>query len=304
LKTILFDARGRLRNGWWILVFIGFVFASRYVYSPLMHGLKRLGTPAGWFEPASFVFILLVTWACTRLRKEPLSSIGFVVDRRWFKQAAVGTAIGILTMLVVVAAIWLCGGVRFELDPARSAGALAYGFYMFTCVALFEETLFRGFIFQRMVDGVGVGIAQVALAVLFALSHWGNPGMQGATEVWASLDIGVAAVMLGFAWLRTRSLALPVGIHLGWNWMQGHVLGFGVSGTHQTGWFHPVFLGKAEWLTGGAFGPESSVFAVVVDLATLLLIWKWKGSGAGSRKAIDQQPPADGQAVSLDAQAA
>jgi membrane protease YdiL (CAAX protease family) len=287
LKTIFFNADGRLRNGWWILVFIGCIAVTHFAYRPVTHGLKDLGIAAGWLEPASFLFVLLATWACTRMRKEALSSVGFVLDRRWMKEVAWGTLFGMGSMLAAVAMIWAIGGVRLELNPARSLASLGYGFYMFVFVALFEETLFRGFAFQRLCDGAGVWIAQFALALLFAAGHWGNPGMQGATEVWASIDLGLAAMMLGLAYLRTRSLALPIGLHLGWNWTQGHVLGFGVSGLAQPGWFHPVFLGKAQWLTGGDFGPESSVFAVVVDLITLILIWKWKGSGAGRVSAAD-----------------
>ena len=102
--------------------------------------------------------------------------------------------------------------------------------------------------------------------------------MEGNTQIVAATDLFLSAVMLGLAYLRTRSLALPVGLHLGWNWMQGHVMGFGVSGHDFAGWWHPVFQGKAEWLTGGAFGPESSVFSPVVTLVVIVLLWRWKGS--------------------------
>lgn len=293
VKTIFFNADHRLRNGWWMLIFVGFVVATHFVYTPLVHGLRNLGLAKEWLEPASFVFILGVTWVCTLLRKEPLSSVGFRLDRRWLKESAVGLVLGMASMLLAVALIWAVGGVHLELNPTRSLGALAYGFYMFAFVALFEETLFRGFLFQRLLDGTGIWVAQIALGLLFALGHWNNPGMAGATKLWATLDIFIGAVLLGVAYLRTRSLALPVGLHLGWNWMQGHVLGFGVSGVALQGWFHPVFLGKAEWLTGGSFGPESSVFAVVADLITLVLLWRWKGSApasAGTAVAKPQLP--------------
>ncbi len=282
MKNAFFNQDGRLRNGWWILIFVGLIALTRFPYRLVTHGLKDLGVPAQWLEPAPFLFTLLATWACTRLRKEPLSSVGFLIDRRWMKEIAFGTLLGLGEMLAVVGMIWAVGGVHLELNPARSLSALGYGFYMFLFVALFEENVFRGFVFQRLVGGTGVWVAQIAMALLFALGHWGNPGMQGATEIWATIDIFLAAVMLGLAYLRTRSLALPVGLHLGWNWTQGHILGFGVSGIGQPGWFHPIFHGKAEWLTGGNFGPESSIFAVVADLAMIALLWKWKGS-SGAR---------------------
>ena len=278
LKSFFLDSNRRLRNGWWILLFVALFLLSRVLYTPISQILRHAGIPATWLEPLRFVFVLLVTSICTRLRGDSLSSIGFRIDLRWIRQWVAGALLGIASMAVIVGLIWLAGGIRLELDPARSVGTLVYGLYLFLFVALFEETLFRGFLFQRLVDGAGVWIAQLALALLFAAGHWGNPGMHGATEVVASLDLGLGAIMLGLAWLRTRSLALPVGLHLGWNWMQGHVLGFGVSGFDYAGWYQPQFLDRPQWLTGGEFGPESSVFAVLVDVVVIGLLWKWRGT--------------------------
>ena len=277
MKNLFFNANRQLRNGWWILIFIACVAVTRFAYKPLTHGLRDFGLPKLWLEPAAFLFVLLATWACTRLRKEPLSSVGFRLNQRWFKELVCGTLLGVGMALVVVGMICGIGGVRFELDAARSVGALLIGFYTFLFVALFEETLFRGFIFQRLLDGVGIWPAQIALATLFAAGHWGSPGMQGTTEIVAFTDLFLAAVLFGLAYLRTRSLALPIGLHLGWNWTQGHVLGFGVSGYDFAGWWNPVFQGKAEWLTGGAFGPESSIFSPLVSLLMIVLLWRWKG---------------------------
>ncbi len=290
LKPLFLDSNRRLRNGWWIVIFAALFLASRVAYTPFSQALRQAGVPATWLEPLRFVFVLLVTWICTRLRREPLASVGFRFDLRWFREIGAGALLGIVSMFVIVGLIWMAGGVRLELDPARSSATLAYGLYLFLFVALFEETLFRGFLFQRFIDGAGIWIAQGVLAVLFAAGHWGNPGMQGATEVVAMLDLGLGAIMLGLAWWRTRSLALPVGLHLGWNWAQGHVLGFGVSGFDYTGWFRPVFQGMPQWLTGGGFGPESSLFAVLVDLIVIALLWKWRGSvaAAGARQARAQ----------------
>ena len=283
MKKLFLDDNQQLRNGWWILIFIVLFLVSRVVYTPLSHALKGFGAAAQWLEPMPFIFILLVTWICTRLRREPLSSIGFELDRRWLKQLACGTLIGVAAMLLIVGMIWVVGGVRLQLDPAHSLSSLIYGLYMFTCVALFEEGLFRGFVFQRMVDGVGVWPAQIAIGLLFAVGHWGNPGMNGTTEVFATLDLALGAIMLGLAYLRTGSLALPIGLHLGWNWTQGHVLGFGVSGFGYTGWFQPVFQGLPQWISGGEFGPESSGFAVLVDVIVIVLLWRWKGVARNGR---------------------
>lgn len=278
MQALLFNDQRQLRNGWWIVVFMVFVALTRFAYKPLTHGLKDLGLAAGWLEPAPFLFTLLATWACTRLRREPLSSVGYRLDGRWLSELAGGLLLGIGTAMAVVAMIGAIGGVRFEWNPARSVNTLLSGLYVFLFVALMEENLYRGFIFQRLLDGIGIWPAQLSMALLFVLLHGGNPGMQGSTEIVASLDLFLGAVMLGLAYLRTRSLALPVGLHLGWNWTQGQVFGFGVSGHPQTGWLRPVFQGQAEWLTGGAFGPEASIFSPLVSLLMIALLWRWKGS--------------------------
>ncbi len=286
MKHAFFDSNQRLRNGWWILIFIALMLASRFVYTPVSRALQELGAATDWLEPLRFAFLLLVTWICVRLRKEPLSSVGYVLDRRWAREIGIGWCFGVGSALLAVLMIWAVGGVRLELDPARSLAALTYGLYVFLFVALFEETLFRGFVFQRFVDGAGVWIAQITMGLLFATSHWGNPDMQGATLVWATIELFLGAVLLGLAYLRTRSLALSIGIHIGWNWAQGHLLGFGVSGFEHAGWFRPLLQDRPEWVTGGSFGPEASVFAVVVDVVLIALLWQWKGSAS--------RPDADG----------
>lgn len=278
MKSWLFDCRGRLRNGYWILLFLALLLASRALYTPLSRALQALGGGEALREPLRLGVLLAVTWLCLRLRRERLPSVGLAFGRRWAGECAAGTALGSAAALLVLALIWLAGGVVLELDPARSLAALLHGAYLYLFVALFEETLFRGFVFQRLLDGAGVWVAQLLLGLLFASSHWGNPSMQGATLVWASVELFLGAILLGLAYLRTRSLALPVGLHLGWNWAQGHLLGFGVSGFAHAGWFRPQFQDRPEWLTGGAFGFEASAMAVLVDLLMIAALWRWKGT--------------------------
>lgn len=289
MKKFLRNDHGQLRNGWWILIFIAVFLISQFAYHPISHALQQLGAGAAWLSPLPVFFLLLVTWICLRLRRQPLATVGLRIDRHWLRQAGCGIAFGGAQMLAVTALIYLAGGVRFGFDPARGWSALALGAWFFVWVALLEELLFRGFVFQRLVDGTGATIAQILMAVMFAVAHWGNPGMHGATEVWATIDTILGGLLLGFAYLRTGSLALPIGIHFGWNWVQGSLLGFDVSGLHQAGWLLPQLLDKPQWLTGGAFGPEASVCAVVIDAIAVLLLWRWRGLTANPRAAISTQ---------------
>ena len=277
MNKLLRNNEGRLRSGWWILLFLAVFLASQWVYHPVSKGLQHIGAGKDLLSPLPVIFLLLVTWICMRLRGEPLSGVGLRLDAKWLREVLAGIAFGTVLMLTVAALIFLAGGVRFGLDPARGLAAFATGVWFFTWAAVLEELLFRGFVFQRLVDGIGATAALLVMGVLFAAAHWGNPGMDSGTLVLATIDTVLGAILLGLAYLRTGSLALPIGIHFGWNWAQGSLLGFDVSGFTQSGWLLPHLLAKPQWFNGGAFGPEASIFSVIVDVTAVLLMWRWKG---------------------------
>ena len=209
---------------------------------------------------------LMGTWFLARGQERPLASVGLHLDRRWASDFLAGALGGAGLMVLAAGLIWLGGGCHFIRTPGSGLPALLRGAWLFLGVAVYEELMFRGYPFQHLIKRLGPWPAQGILAVAFALAHWGNPGMHGATLAWASLNIGLASILLGLCYLRKRSLALPMGLHLGWNWAQGSLLGFGVSGTAARGWWTPVMHGRPEWLTGGAFGLEASLPCAVVCL--------------------------------------
>lgn len=282
MNAVLRDRDGRIRSGWWILVFVALVAATRLVHSPTNALLKQWGVDSAWREPLPVLFLLLATWGVLRLRRERLADVGLRMDGRWLREFAGGTAAGIGMLLAVTALMAIGGVLRFEPDAARNMGAVLLGLNAFLWAALLEELLFRGFMFQRLIDGIGIWPAQLALAVLFAAGHWSNPGMEGVARLVGTIDIAVVSILLGLAYLRTRSLALPLGLHLGWNWMQGSVLGFNVSGYEHAGWWTPVMDEGSAWLTGGGVGPEGSVFSIGVSLVVIAMLWRWTGTVRGA----------------------
>lgn len=278
MKKLLMNQQGQLRNGYWILLFIGLIALTRPLYSFIKSTLTDAGVGELWLEPLSVILILAVTWLCCWLRKESLSKAGIEFNFRAFRLLQAGLLFGLIQMAIIVAVMWITGSVSFELNINRSLDVLLVGFYVFLFAAIMEEMLFRGFLFQRLMDGIGIWPAQIGMALLFAIGHWSNPEMEGPTLIWASIDIGLGAILWGLALIRTGSLALPIGMHLGWNWSQGNLFGFAVSGHGHEGWLQPTVTNNPEWLTGGAFGPEATVVAVVVDLLAIALLLRWKGS--------------------------
>jgi len=277
MRTVFLDGQGRVRNGWKVFAYFALTFAVGSLVGLLAHFVpaarQALRTP--WTE---FVIFLAAAWICLGFERNPLASIGFRLDGRWGRELALGTLGGFGLMAATAAVVFAAGGFHWTRTPGVGLAALLKGAWLYLAVGFAEETGFRGYAFQRLVRGIGVPGAQVVFALFFALAHWGNPGMSGATRIWATVNIGLAAILLGLAYLRTGSLALPIGIHLGWNWTQGTLFGFGVSGTTEAGWWTPVFHGRPAWLTGGAFGLEASLPCVLVCGAAILVLARWKGT--------------------------
>ena len=278
MRVAFFDEQDRLREGWRVLGYLAAAYVMLLI-AEVIYGMaapRRLPLVEPWIEGLAYA---IPTWFCLRLEESTLASIGFQMDKRWLRDLGMGTLGGGCIMGVTALIIFAVGGFHWARNPSIGAGALVRGVCLYLGVALAEETYFRGYPFQRLTRSIGFPAAQIVFAFFFAYMHWGNPGMHGATKAWATLNIGLAALLLGLAYLRTGSLALPIGIHLGWNWTQGSLLGFGVSGTTDTpGLWSPVFQGRPMWLTGGAFGLEASLPCALVCGAAILALALWKGT--------------------------
>ena len=133
--------------------------------------------------------------------------------------------------------------------------------------AVIEELLFRGVIFRIIEASLGTWIALVISAALFGLVHLGNPNATWRAAAAISLEAGV---MLAAAYVLTRRLWLPIGIHAAWNFTQGGIFSVAVSGGKTDGLLVATLNGPS-WLSGGEFGAEASVVAML--LCTALGLW-------------------------------
>lgn len=267
------EALERFKAGFKAVVFILLIWVALPLADEVWRALRTPSFPVEWVEGG---IVLLVSFLFLRSEGSPLSSLGLSLNRRWALHFLLGIGVGLAIITGAAAVAWVTGACRFQWTPAGSLGRMLAGAWLYLAVAFNEELIFRGYGLQRAVRGFGPWPGQILLALVFAYAHWGNPGMSGSTRVWAVLNIFLAGLFFGLIWRRTASLAMPMGIHFGWNWMQGSVLGFGVSGGASEGLVKPIFSGRPEWLSGGAFGLEAGLPCLVLcALATLLtLCWK------------------------------
>ncbi|PRY34392.1 CPBP family intramembrane glutamic endopeptidase [Umezawaea tangerina] len=139
-----------------------------------------------------------------------------------------------------------------------------------TGVAVMEEALFRGVLFRILEERAGTVVALVVSSVLFGATHLVN----GNATVWGTLAIALTGgTMLAAAYVVTRSLWFPIGMHFAWNVVQGGVFGTVVSGSDQApeGLLHTSLTGPVA-LTGGGFGPEASLVSLVVCLVAAVVL--------------------------------
>jgi len=273
LRKLFLGTGGHLREGWKAALFLALHGLLQEIGRTLLSGVPWA---SGWLarQGISLGITLLVSSLLLQAEGRTLADLGLRFGRRWGLQALAGAALGFLLMVGAALTIRALGGFHWE----QGAGlpALGSGAWLFLVVACREELLFRGYAFQRLVDGLGAGSALAVGALFFAYAHWDNPGMGGAVRGWATLNIGLAGVLLGLCWLRTRSLAMPMGLHLAWNWTQGSLLGFGVSGLRTDSCLTPVLHDRPDWLTGGAFGIEASLPCAALCALAIggLVLWR------------------------------
>lgn len=258
----------RLRNGWWAAAFMALLAA---LLAPAIIVSAHLGREITIYEQT--LIIILATVAIQALRRRPVSEVTGRADFRWIAQLGLGAVLGGLLMAAPALVLTLGGWVQWEVARPNPS-ALGSAILLMAGVAVAEELLFRGVLFQRLIAGIGLWPAQLVIGAFFVLTHLGNPGMEGATKIWAGVNIFAASVLFGLAYVRTQSLALPIGLHFMANVTQGVLLGFGVSGAVEPSLLVPVRVVGMDWLTGGAFGLEASLPGLI---AVVLLVAVFAG---------------------------
>ncbi len=218
---------------------------------------------------AALVTLGLAGLAALALDRRPVADFGLGLDRDWALDCAFGIALGGLLMGLLVAvefaAGWLVlrGTVRTGgLSPPVAFGAVVV---LFLAVGFGEELLLRGYVLTNVAEALGgfgtrgaLALATLLSSGVFGALHAGNPN---ATPV-SVAAISLAGVMLASGYLLTGELAIPVGLHVGWNLFQGPVFGLPVSGLDLGVGLLVVEVRGPERLTGGAFGPEAGLLGV------------------------------------------
>lgn len=207
-----------------------------------------------------------------------------------------GTAVGAAAFLATMLVILIFGGWD------HVEGGSLWGFLATTgimaCIAVSEEVVFRGVVFRFLEERAGTWVALALSAVIFGLAHLasGYHNADPAAMLWGSLAIAVeAGIMLGAAYVASRTLWLPIGLHFAWNLSEAGVFGTAVSGKSNEfdGLLHTTLAGPSV-LTGGTFGPEASLVALLAcSVPAVILLRKAVREGRIVRRGGAVEPQAE-----------
>ncbi|MCL4535476.1 MAG: CPBP family intramembrane metalloprotease [Bacteroidetes bacterium] len=246
--------------------------------SPLFMALNIVGS--------LLAAVVSVGVAVRLLDRRPFADLGFHFDRDWWLDLAFGLGLGALLMVMIFLVEWALGwvSVTSTLEPGPSGLpfglAVLGGLVGFVGVGIYEELFSRGYQLRNLAEGLnfdGIGpagalvLAWLISSAVFGLLHAGNPN---ATLV-SILNLLVAGLFLGLGFVLTGELAISIGLHITWNFFQGYVFGFPVSGLARSASFIAIAQGGPEGWTGGAFGPEAGIVGLAATVVGGLLTVAW-----------------------------
>jgi len=206
---------------------------------------------------------------------KPFARTAFSTDAPHFKLFWIGCAVGAVNLSVPVMMMAVPGWFRASLSPIEDiVRSLVEGSVCMFFVGVFEETMFRGIFFEFVEQALGTWMAVFVTSTTFGFIHLINPA---ATVIGALCICVEAGAMIGGALVWSRSMWMPIGVHLAWNLFQGSVWGLAVSGgpKPQVSVFHSEMVGGPWYLTGGAFGPEGSLFSFICCTITGVFFLTW-----------------------------
>ncbi|WP_277232301.1 CPBP family intramembrane glutamic endopeptidase [Romboutsia timonensis] len=219
----------------------------------------------------SFVFIsLLVFFRVKVIEKRSLSSIGFNKNN-WLKKYSLGFLIGLAMMSIIVLILLPFGYITVDKNPIQPVGVSAIASVL---VILFgwiiqgatEEIVTRGWLLNVLSTKYNIGVGLLISSTLFGLMHLTNPNVNYI----AVINIILVGLFYGLYVIKTNDLWAVCGMHSAWNFAQGNIFGFKVSGLDvSVGSLIDLNLVGSDFVTGGIFGPEAGITATFILLASI-----------------------------------
>jgi membrane protease YdiL (CAAX protease family) len=288
-KIFISPGETRLRAAWRLLLqslLLGVTLGLLGLTANLGLGYLSDISYAAFLLLGALVTSLAVTFSVYLARRyfdhRSFTSLGLQVDSRALVDILFGISLTGLMMGMIFLVLWALNWIQIESFAWQVESWVNVAASLLTMVALFtfvswqEELLMRGYWLQNLSAGLSQSLGILLSSAVFALAHWFNPNLD-----WLGLlGLFLAGLFLAYGYLRTRQLWLPIGLHLGWNFFEGTLFGFPVSGQYQYQLIRQTVTGP-DLVTGGAFGPEAGLILLpVLILGAVGIYWYTRNRNA------------------------
>jgi len=279
--SIFLNSNHELRPGWKFALYVGFFFIillATGVAVAIVQSAGLLGTltesQLGILvlnDITLFVPAFAAMWLTIRfVDHRPLRAFGIGFIPQWPRHLVFGLGISAGMLAVVIALCFAVGYVSMRWTAGQvSPAILVTTFSVLMGAALNEELIFRGLPLQLLVEAMGKWPAIIAFSTLFGAMHLNNPN----ASILGTLNTILAGILLSLAYVRTRSLWMPYGIHIGWNVGLGFIFGFPLSGVDLPSLW-TTGTASSETILGGGYGPEGGLLATFVFATAAVIVEK------------------------------
>jgi membrane protease YdiL (CAAX protease family) len=295
----------RLRAGWRVILQFILMLVLLYLFQFLIYALYS----RGWLGNGAllnllgqlsslFAITLSVFLVRRALDRRSFISLGLKINLHALWDLIAGLCITGVIFLLIYVIEYNLGWISFYSFAWNSQsisqiilGMLAM-FAIFITVGWQEELFSRGYQLQNLADGVNTPVAVGLSSLIFAFLHAGNPNITWV----AFIGLFLAGVFMAYAYLRTRQLWLPIGLHIGWNFFEGAVFGFQVSGLES----YRLILQNVEGptlITGGPFGPEAGLILLPALLVGTFFVYIYTKNRIVGNQLSDAQLPDNQESV-------
>lgn len=272
-RRVFFGDNG-LRCGWRLLIFvviaIALMAAIWFGVRPATHHLKAQIWRMLIGESISLFAVLVAAFIMSRIEGRRFGVYGLPKQRAFGKSFWFGVLWGIVSLTILLLILRGLGAFYFgtlAIHGERIAKFAAVYGLLFLIVGFFEEFFFRGYALFTLTEGIGFWPAAILLSIAFGAVHLGNKG-----EAWiGALSAGLIGFFFCFTLRRTGTLWFAVGLHAAWDWSESFLYSVPDSGLKMPGHLLNSSFQGSRWLTGGAIGPEGSVFVFVIIAAMWVL---------------------------------
>lgn len=295
MKLFINPTERRLRSGWRLLIHSILVIIITLIIggglllintvikgvniAVLQEGSVAANSSLTIFSEFAFACGVTIATLIARrwLDRRSFLSLGFYFKWNALLEITVGILIAGLMMGLIYLFEWSLGWIDFQgygwqfLDGRKLIAGCGLTFILFIMVGWTEELLSRGYHLQTLSEGLNRTWGVILSALIFALLHQDNP----AFSVSAFIGLFISGLFFCYAYYQRMNLWLPIGLHIGWNFFEGTVFGFQVSGLTDLPRLIYQSSRGIDTVTGGAFGPEAGLILLPALLLGVLLIWLW-----------------------------